>query len=139
VTITHNNTQYFLGVSHPKTVFPGNNLPEGIVPNTYLSRFFAFEQLPPYENVARTGKFCLGYAGEDASHHPIGNLTKWKETRNGLFFAGEAYNCPRIHFVTGITDKAGDPSKIVLAYGVHDCLSRFIVIDKKDIAAMLWP
>ena len=137
--VAEDGTPYFLAVSHPKTIYPGKKLPAGVSSNSYLSRFYAFEQTPPYRIVAKTGKFCLGYAGDDASHHPIGDLTARQETRDVFSFAGSEYKCPRIHFVTGISDKADDSSKFILAYGVNDCLSRFVEINKQDVVTMLWP
>jgi hypothetical protein len=55
-----------------------------------------------------------------------------------LWFGPGWINCPRIHFISGIAEKVGDDSKVILAYGVSDCLSRFVEVDKSDIAKMLW-
>jgi hypothetical protein len=125
----------FLGVGHPKTVFPGKRLPAGVAPNIYLSRFFAFERYPPYRIVARSGMFCFGYTqeSEESGNHPL-----WNSSSAPLMFSGESFDCPRIHFVMGIVDKFGDDSKVIISYGVSDCLSRFAEVDKADIVKMLW-
>jgi hypothetical protein len=125
----------FLGVAHPKTTYPGKRLPAGVTPNIYLSRFFAFEQYPPYHIVARSGMFCFGYTQEreESGNHPL-----WNSSSHPLIFATESFECPRIHFVMGIVDKVGDDSKVIISYGVSDCLSRFAEVDKADIVKMLW-
>ena len=50
----------------------------------------------------------------------------------------DTLDCPRLHFVGSLIDKAGDPSKVIIAYGVSDCLSRFVEMDKAEIANLLW-
>jgi hypothetical protein len=123
--------EYFVGVSHPKTVFPNSRLPEGLQSNIYLSCFYAFEKYPPYQIVARSGLFCFGYSREDTGN-PM-----WNRTTAEMHF-GEWFNCPKIHFVLSIIEKAGDDSKVIISYGVSDCLSRFVEVDKFAIARMLW-
>ncbi len=130
-----------VGVVHPKTVFPGKKLPPDIAPNTYLSRFFAFEAEPPYRIVARSGMFCLGYPNPENEEgpSPLGNPLVAVRMQL-LHFAGEVLQCPRIHFVMGMVDKVGEEDrKVILSYGVSDCLSRVVEIDKSEIATMLWP
>jgi hypothetical protein len=127
------NKEVFLGVSHPKTPYPGKNLPAGLMRNTYLSRFYVFEKTHPYKVLARTGAFCLGRSQEDTGN-PLWNVSDQTE----MEFGSEWINCPKIHFISGITEKVGDDSKVILAYGVSDCLSRFVEVDKADIAKMLW-
>ena len=59
-----NKTQLQLlkvAVVHPKTKYPGNNLPLGITPNTYLSRFIAFLPEDPYTILYKSNMFCLPY------------------------------------------------------------------------------
>ena len=106
-----------------------------------MSRFYAFEDTPPYKVVARTGKFCFGYpTKEDQSLHPLSDMQN--NTALGaneqLWFAFEKLNCPRIHFVSGMTTKYGDDSKVIISYGINDCLSRFVEVSKFEIARMLW-
>jgi hypothetical protein len=49
------------------------------------------------------------------------------------------YDCPRIHFVSGMVEKANDPSRIIIAYGIQDCAPRFIEVEKVQILQMLFP
>lgn len=151
----NNHAKLLLAVVHPKTVFPGKNLPQGVVPNSYFSRFIAIEPTPPYRIVARTGIFCLGYSEERESGHPL-----WSERNDRMTMGGNTFDCPRISFVTGMVDKVvvedkereqgeemgdGDMllrlhhSKIILSYGVSDCLSRFVEMSKLDIVQRLFP
>ena len=141
VDILHQGQRYLLGISHPKTPYPGKFLPSNVVPNTYFSRFYAFQDQPPYTVVARTGKFCLGYPAKDdnSQQHPLWDLTASNRTHDYLMFGGtHMRTCPRIHFVLGMVDKYNDDDKIVVSYGVGDCLSRFVELDKADIAKLLW-
>jgi hypothetical protein len=129
----------FVGVVHPKTMFPGRNLPQGVIRNTYLSRFYAFETEAPYRIVARSGMFCLGYVDaevEKGLQQSTSPLISVKMDR--MHFAGEFFDCPRLHFVTGMVDKVGDDSRVILSYGVNDCFSRFVEIEKSEIARLLW-
>jgi hypothetical protein len=127
------NKEVFLGVSHATTPYPGKNLPVDLMRNIYLSRFYVFEKTHPYKVLARTGAFCLGRSQEDTGN-PLWNVSDQTE----MEFGSEWINCPKIHFISGITEKVGDDSKVILAYGVSDCLSRFVEVDKADIAKMLW-
>jgi hypothetical protein len=51
---------------------------------------------------------------------------------------GRTFDCPRIHFVTGMVEKADDTSKVIISYGVNDCVPRMIVVDKAEIIVMLF-
>ena len=117
-----------------------------IAPNQYLSRWYAFLRKPPFQTVAQSGLFCLGYPDVlEQNTHPLVNATLWKK----MVFGGDGkvdtgtfsllLNCPRIHFVSGMTLKAGDPSKAIVAYGVNDCFSRLIEIETESIVRALFP
>jgi hypothetical protein len=97
---------------------------------------YAFEPTPPFNVVARSGFFCLGFAllkrSDDAldgtsqmvvagRSHAVRHLRddEANESDNEqvwgaandykLKINGEVFdNCPAIHFVTGIADKMGD-------------------------------
>jgi len=125
-----------MGISHVKSPLHVDP-PNGVVKNTYLSRIFAFNENSPYDIVVRSGKFCLGFSEEPESGHPLWNLPRWSN-ESKMIFSREVINCPRIHFVTGMTEKDDDESKIIIAYGVMDCLSRFVEVDKSEIVEMLW-
>jgi hypothetical protein len=127
-----------VGVSHPKTFFPGKRLPKGVGPNIYLSRFFAFETEAPYSIVARSGMFCLGYPDVEEQNERHSSSRSIDLKNHQLHFANESYNCPRLHFVMGMVDKVGEDSRVILSYGVSDCLARLVEIDKSEIARLLW-
>ena len=122
--------ELLVAIVHPKTNFPGKKLPKGVLPNIYLSRFIAFLPKEPYTIVARSGMFCLGYPSteldddNDDNNDNLDDVTtsnnnnnKKKNNDNNkknplkfvkmepLQFANETYNCPKIHFVTGMVDK----------------------------------
>jgi len=139
--------EILVAIVHPKTKFPGKGLPKGITPNTYLSRFVAFLPKEPYTIVAKSGMFCLGYPSRKLD----GTTTKSENPlefvqMNRLSFATKFYECPRIHFVTGMVDapvntanNKTESDSVIIAYGVSDCLSRFVEIPKSEIIRMLTP
>ena len=56
-----------------------------------------------------------------------------------MTLGNETYNCPRVHFVSGMTDDAMDPgNKLILGYCVNDCFARFVVVLKSDVERMLF-
>ena len=152
---TRNNTTskpdsdfLLVAIVHPKTIFPGKKLPPGVVPNTYLSRFIAFLPHPPYTIVARSGSFCLGYpqhgldddefqmTANETNHHPPLLFSEMQP----MTFGNVTLHCPRIHFVTGMTDVGNSKQRggsVLISYGVSDCLSRVVEIPKSEIVRML--
>ncbi len=146
--------ELLVAIVHPKTRYPGKTLPQGVVPNTYLSRFIAVLNREPYTIVAKSGAFCLGYPSHDdtntatATATATANPLQWVPMMP-LHFANETMNCPRIHFVTGMVDavrtgktalqeNSGEES-VIVSYGVSDCLSWFVEIPKSEIMRMLKP
>jgi len=167
------DTTVLVGISHTKTSAIKNpwwlrdirnhyrNHAEDIYigPKRYLSRFVAYQSQPPFDIVARSGWFCLGFANnaddEASSHDGINTLAgvnrqyrldlfsnqssigNNNNNNNTLPTNNDTYNCPMIHFATGITEFVGDPSKAIIAYGVSDCHPRVIVVEKQDIVRRL--
>jgi hypothetical protein len=125
----------FVGVSHQKFVKrPGSTSKVRYTDKGYLSSLYAFEPTPPYRVVARSGSFCFGYPGsEEGKENYHTNLTHARSLT-----MGEKENCPFITFVSGITEKAGDSSKIILGYGINDCISRFVEVDKSELVRLLF-
>eukprot|EP00977_Amphora_coffeiformis_P000251 scaffold75_cov165-Amphora_coffeaeformis.AAC.27 len=72
----------------------------------------------PYAVVAQSGKFCLGFPDENevATQNPYGRATTNKRLRLG----GDYFDCPGIHFVSGMVDTP-DGDHLWIAYGVNDC------------------
>jgi hypothetical protein len=88
-------------------------LPDGVVPNTYFSRFIAFERTSPYHTIlAKTGMFWLGYLSWDLHEDPLRfGTTKYHGNMNGTMNdpnSSTLFDCPRLHFVTGIVNKVRD-------------------------------
>ena len=56
-----------------------------------------------------------------------------------MYVWGEFFDCPQIHFVTGIVDKAGDDSRVLISYGINDCvpMPRVVEVSKANIARLL--
>ena len=101
----------------------------------YVSRLYALS--PTYELVARSGCLCFGFPMTDeysndinaveigggvSGGDPLTNLT----FRSRLKFRETEYDCPRIEFVTGISEKVDDPDSLLLGYGVNDCVARIV-------------
>ena len=152
-----------LGFSHRKTRRGlGRDSPQ----YNYVSRVYAFEPTPPFNVVARSGFFCLGFAllkrSDDAldgtsqmvvagRSHAVRHLRddEANESDNEqvwgaandykLKINGEVFdNCPAIHFVTGIADKMGDEEETaIVSYGVNDCYPRMIEVSKKFLVGLL--
>lgn len=94
-----------------------------LVPDTnYVSFFYAFEPRPPFNLVARSGYFCLGFASEDPGDeggrsNPYSVLTH----NRPLSQNNETFSCPQIHYVSTLVEKVDDPSSVVIGYGLNDC------------------
>jgi hypothetical protein len=131
-------------------------------PNHYLSRLYAFEQEAPFALVARSGHFCLGFPSpsehqqqHDEDNPPLVQVTSWRKlvlgnpnqttttTTNTNISADDSassvvFDCPRIHFVSGMTLDATNSSLVIIAYGVNDCLSRFVRVHLEDLQQLLF-
>ena len=131
-TIERGGRTYWLGISHLKTRSFKMPTPQNPAPNQYFSRFYAMDMTHPYDVVAQSGKFCLG-ANVSENVWYYANLTSSRRLQLG----NETMNCPGIHFVSGLTDSE-DPSQLIIGYGINDCFARFVVVDKAEVAHMLW-
>ena len=135
ITLRHptiRNRTVLVGIQHSKTPSQRNKiLPPNVTSNHYLSSFYAFESHPPYNLMAQSGWFCLGFSKNPLLLHRI---TAWRK----LVLGGRTYDCPRIHFVSGMTIKVNDPDSVILAYGINDCYSRFVEIRLSDISDLLF-
>ena len=148
-TITMTTTKLLVGISHCKTPFKGretrHNSTGGVGANHFLSSFYAMESVYPYKVVARSGRFCLGFASEGRNklHDGYGMddvpSNPYIRSNHRPLTIGEIYpNCPQIHFVSGMIEKADDPSKVIVTYGINDCVPRMIEWSKQDILHLLF-
>ncbi|KAL9187239.1 hypothetical protein ACHAXT_001342 [Thalassiosira profunda] len=124
-----------LGFSHRKT----RRTPKDKY--NYVSRVYAFEPTPPFDIVARSGFFCLGFAGDSSEEARQSDNEQVHGAANDykLKIREEEFECPRIHFVTGIAEKMGDPNTVIVSYGVNDCYPRMIEVPKEFLVGMMEP
>ena len=123
-----------VGISHQKTT--GNVNPwwrrdirakynDKITSSQYLSRFIAYDVHPPFDIVARSGFFCLGFEKN----------AKNMKYRLDLF--GTTNACPSIHFPSTFSEVVGDPNRAIIGYGINDCTHNLIVVEKEEISRRL--
>jgi hypothetical protein len=137
-----NSTTVLVGISHAKLTLNRNawwkrdiyGRYDHYLGARYLSRFVAYSAAPPFDIVARSGWFCLGFGDIDGNG---GNALAGRNTQYRLDLFNETFHCPMIHFASSLVEYVGDPSKAILAYGVSDCYPRMTVIEKDDIARLL--
>ena len=130
-----------LGVAHVKTPHGRKKLHGILKGNQYLSRWYAIEPVAPYRVVAMSGLWCLptnpnsNHIFDASRDNPYENLPQWSP----LEIAGRTYNdCPSIHFISGMTEKADDPGKLIVAYGVEDCTSWFVEVSIAEVIGLLF-
>jgi len=132
----------WIGVSHSKTPHARKKLAGKLKQNQYVSRWYAFEQEHPYKTVAVSGFFCLsslpGDAKANADALKLNPLMQHAVSKYPWTLGTLTMDCPVIHFITGMTEKVGDASKIIVAYGVADCTSWFVEIDKLNVIHLLF-
>ena len=134
IAIRHPRTgqSLWMGISHSKTL--GN---QGLQPNHYLSSIYAFESEPPFGLVAQSGYFCLPFPSTYPRDNTVMvNLTRWRVLRLGEDLVYPT--CPRIHFVSGMTLNALDPTRVIISYGINDCVSRFVQVRLLDMLDVLF-
>lgn len=132
----------WLGISHSKTPHSRKKVTDRLKSNQYLSRWYAFEQLDPYKIVAVSGYFCLSSLPGDASHTDdalkANPLLSHAAATTSWTLGSLVMDCPVIHFVTGMTEKINDNSKLILGYGIGDCASMFIEVAKAEVLHLLF-
>ena len=132
----------WLGVSHAKTPHARKKLKDKLRSNQYLSRWYAFEQDAPYKIVAVSGYFCLsslpGNTFTNLEAIKTNPLMSYAAATTPWTLGSMVMDCPVIHFVTGMTEKVNDASKLILGYGIGDCVSMFIEVAKADAIQLLF-
>ena len=124
-----NNT----GAGHTKST--GRTVGMNIPKHEYFVYFYAFEPEPPYRPVARSGHFCFPFTKEDKE---IDNRYFPLVHKRKLYLRDEIFECPEITYVSSFVQKANDESKAIVSYGVNDCISKIIQIDKSEIERLLF-
>ncbi|KAL7540449.1 hypothetical protein ACHAWF_006683 [Thalassiosira exigua] len=149
-SLTHktwgDNDYLLVGVAHTSVVWKRwhsdksvPNSQKALVPHThYVSFFYAFEPRPPFNLRARSGYFCLGFAGEDGAEGGVFNPHSVLTVNRKLSQMNETFSCPQIHFVSSFVEKVGDASQSLIGYGINDCTPRLVEVSKKEISRMLF-
>lgn len=138
-TSAHDGTTRTLlvGIQHSKTPSQRNRkLPGNLTSNHYLSSLYAFEDAAPFNIVAQSGWFCLGFPRNVHTNDSDNTLLLAIQKRK--LTIGRTFECPRIHFVSGMTIKAHDPDVVIIAYGINDCLSHFVEVQLTDLEDLLF-
>ena len=136
--------QVMVGISHqklsPRKPFWQDDLLhryDRLGVDRFVSRFIAYDAIPPFDIVARSGWFCLGFASEDEGATEGGNTLAGRNTNARLDLFNDTYSCPIIHFVSGLSEVVGDEERLIIAYGVNDCHPRLFMVKKGDIVKIL--
>lgn len=150
IQLAHNswgeNDYLLVGVAHTSVIwrrwYSDKNVPDrekAMIPHThYVSFFYAFEPLPPFNIRAQSGYFCLGFAGNDGTEGGMFNPHSVLTINRKLSQHNETFACPQIHFVSSFIEKIGDSSTTVIGYGINDCTPRIVEVEKKEIARLLF-
>jgi hypothetical protein len=134
--LKHNHL--LLGIGHRRTFRKARNEDqnEGEEKFDYLNRLYAFTPESPFDIVANSGMFCFGFPEEDeAKHLPYANATKHL---NQMEIANRFYPCPTVQYASGMTQKVDDLDRIIVSYGVNDCVPRMVELHKQDLAHRLF-
>lgn len=112
-----------IGISHVKSAL---KLP-GPARYSYLTRLYAVSTVAPYQVVAKSGLFCLDWEDDD-----------WKKEHLNLKIRDFAYDCPAVHFPSGMTVSATNQSNVIVAYGILDERPRMVEYSKRQLALHLF-
>lgn len=131
----HDGMPLLLGIAHRKTVYKRSDgeamSKNGIASNHYFSIFYALHREAPYRTVARSGSLCFGFPN-------ISDTIYSELSRADLQVGSLRYNCPRVHFVSGMTYAASNTSEVIISYGVNDCVPNMVMIRMEDIVRLLF-
>jgi len=133
VSVNLDGRDVLVGISHEK-LSPASNFwlidrdkrYEHFGKDQFVSRFLAYNPSPPFDIVASSGWFCLGFADVEEKG---GSTQAGRNTQYRLNLFNDTYDCPAIHFITGFSEVVGDSSKAILSYGVNDCHPRMMVVE----------
>lgn len=138
-TNSENETSVMVGISHiklsPRNPFWKRDIYhryDHLAHDQFVSRFVAYQDSPPFDIVAVSGWWCPGFGDLTPTHSLAGRN---KEKRLNLF--DQTFDCPAIHFVSGLSEHVTDPSKVIIGYGVNDCYASIMEVSKADILSRL--
>ena len=105
----------------------------------YLSRLYAFPPETPFGIVARSGFFCLSSVKERSQDpHVLFLPHTYDKVNNQLNIRKHPHDCPRVHFVSGMTEDLANTSQVIVAYGINDCVPRLVVLEKQSMVDRLF-
>lgn len=105
----------------------------------YLSRLYAFAPVEPFAVVARSGFFCFSSVKEPSQDpHVLLLPNNYDGINNQLNIRKNPYDCPRVHFVSGMADSVTNSSQVIVSYGINDCVPRMVVVEKQELAEKLF-
>ena len=119
---------------------------------SYLSHFYAFKPSPPFEILAKSDNLCFQWPNDKIegienqpfagkNYHDDLELVSGKIKRvvhKNLKLFRNSFNCPRISFPTGITEKVGDEKVAWISIGMNDCYPQTLAIEKTKIDQLLY-
>ena len=78
--------------------------------------------------IAQTGSFCFGLA-QEPSEDPHRYINGGSSS-----LLNQDTTCAATEVVSGMVEVEGDPTKLIVGMGLNDCYSRFVIIDKREVA-----
>ena len=107
----------------------------------YVSRLYAFSPVEPdLAVVARSGQFCFPNNNGDgvaSVQEPQRSIISNKSLHIQNDINDYTADCNSVQFVSGMVEVVDDSSQIVVGLGMNDCVSRFVVVRKRDVAVHL--
>lgn len=143
VSLSYQEKDLIVGVGHHKVAYrtwmsqPEKSEQRLQQPShQYASFFYAFDARHPLQLVAQSGMFCMPFASDQETNevNAYNSLAEWDQLR----FRGQTFDCPKISFVSDLNEHATNPNWAIVSYGINDCTSRMVVIDKSHIARLLF-
>ena len=148
---SNHHESLLVGIAHTKVPWRpwynrASQQEKDLLPHThYVTLFYAFDAYPPFQLRARSGFFCLGFVPETKNNplsvseggrfNPHNALTRNRKLRQN----NETFECPQISFVSSLTQKADDASRLVIGYGLNDCTGRLVEVTKQEVVRLLFP
>jgi hypothetical protein len=117
INIQHEGKDLLLGLSHVRSKRGMEHTPK----YQYLSRLYAFDPISniPFEMEFKSDLFCLSYPSEDEKMRSDNPALDVIDPPVITYLDHTTPECPAIHFVTGIIEKDGDESKVIVSYGIN--------------------
>ena len=107
----------------------------------FVSQLYAFSPVEPdLAVVARSGQFWFPNDNGDgvaSVQEPQRSIISNKSLHIQNDINDYTADCNSVQFVSGMVEVVDDSSQIVVGLGMNDCVSRFVVVRKRDVAVHL--